>query len=126
MEKEKIVEILQRTKDIHWSGFENEVSEAIDSTIAILKRIDVNKMEKIIRSYGNDNLLSYSLSMAEELVDYLQGGKQPDHIVDPNKTIIGNLCDTCKDNDICKGVSIRKTCGAYKAVCECEKKRSRR
>lgn len=46
--------------------------------------------------------------------------------VDVNKTITNSLCNTCKDNDICKDVSIRKSCGAYKPICECEKKRSRR
>ena len=29
-------------------------------------------IEKIIRSYGNDNLLSYSLSMAEEIAEYVR------------------------------------------------------
>lgn len=33
--------------------------------------------------------------------------------------ILNSICDTCKDNDICKDVSKRKTCGAYKAICEC-------
>ncbi len=35
--------------------------------------------------------------------------------------ILNSICSTCRDNDICKGVGIRKECGAYKPICECGK-----
>lgn len=72
MEKEKIIEVLSRTKDIHWSGFENEVSEAIDSTIEILKRIDREKICNLLMQQSKQTFEQKTQS----IYNYLMGVKE--------------------------------------------------
>jgi len=75
-------EVVKELEALYKTGnnfLEADEPEAIRTAISLIQdyqklreRVSVEKIEEIIRSYGNDNLFSYSLSMAGEIVEYLK------------------------------------------------------